>query len=420
MFSTVLSGLFLAFLGMCAFMFIMKKPYYSLAFYYFCNFARRFLVSKMQVRYQVSLQLAFIGFCVIATCIGNQKNRAYEIRTYGRRSISELQNGRLLVGAVVLIDSLIGIINGYSVFQIAVDVYKVAEIFLFYYFLRYTWKNTWEIEKCIRVVLVEMCLFGIVEVFTTERGGIATNIMMSFFPLIFAVGFYQKVRSYWIFVIMALVVLLSSKTRTYMLGTMVGILVVLLYAHGNNSKSIRTKGVMGLICLVIMGELYMTLIGNEYIESLINRILALGDGFEASGGYRIFEIGKAIEKFYEAPIWGKGYGYLEYVYIELMGWFEWGDFMHNAYVEILAKTGIVGSLLYGIGLLGFVNGQRRRIKQSRFYDNNKATGVLIGGLAGTCCWLLTYFAAPLSSYGYVFLPGMIGMLYYENYIAEGR
>lgn len=405
--------------GTVIFSFLTKKPYYSLAVYYFVNFCRSTFLGWIQVRYQILLQLFVIFFCMFASFVSDRKQN--QNRTIKRKiSVIEFENARLLVGIVLVFECTVGIIDGYSIFQIAVDAYKVLEIFVFYYFLRCTWRATWQIEKCIYIILGEMCIFGVIEAFTTERGSIAINIMMSFFPLVFAAGFYEKIKHYWLWIIMAIFVLLTSKTRTYMLGTIVGILIVLAHANGCNSKKIRTRGLFLLIFTVVLGEIYMTLFGNPYIDALFSRIMELGNGFEASGGYRIYEIDKAIEKFLESPLFGKGYGYLEYVYIELMGWFEWGDFMHNTYVEILAKTGLLGSFLYGIGLLSYLRNQRTYIRKSQYTDNNSATGMLIGGFAGTCCWLVTYFAAPLSSYGYVFLPGIVGLLYYNYYKIESK
>ena len=84
--------------------------------------------------------------------------------------------------------------------------------------------------------------------------------------------------------------------------------------------------------------------------------------------------------------------------------------MHNAYLEVLTKTGIVGVCVYGASLIGYTKRQYKEIRRSR-KGKGKEAGFLIGGLAGTFCWLFIYFAAPLSSYGYVFIPGIIGLLY---------
>ena len=85
--------------------------------------------------------------------------------------------------------------------------------------------------------------------------------------------------------------------------------------------------------------------------------------------------------------------------------------MHNSYVEILAKTGLFGACLYGGGLVAYLKAQSSLIKKNKQSKNMKATTYLIGGLAGTISCLLVYFAAPLSSFGYVFIPGMIGLIY---------
>ena len=85
--------------------------------------------------------------------------------------------------------------------------------------------------------------------------------------------------------------------------------------------------------------------------------------------------------------------------------------MHNTYVEVLAKTGVFGAMFYGCGVLGFLLTLRKMIKEHRKENNIKTVGHLAGGLAGTISWMFVYFAAPLSSYGYVFIPGIVGFLY---------
>ena len=127
----------------------------------------------------------------------------------------------------------------------------------------------------------------------------------------------------------------------------------------------------------------------------------------------------AIKKFAESPLIGKGYGYVEYLYIELMGYFNWGDFMHNTYIEILAKTGIFGTLVYGLSMVKYLSRQLKYFWRIGNQNKNCA-GILVGGFAGTLSWLFIFFAAPLSSYGVIFIPGIIGMLYTKLWEREWK
>ena len=208
---------------------------------------------------------------------------------------------------------------------------------------------------------------------------------------------------------MSILIVLISETRTYMIGFAIELVILGLLGSGYRKNKIIKGSFLASVFVIFVVGLYMTLSENTFLTSLLDRILALRGGIEGAGGYRIYEIQKALEKFAESPILGKGYGYMEYVYIKLMGWFEWGDFMHNSYVEVLLKTGIVGAMVYGACLIDYI---AKMINSIKYYQkDSQEQAFLIAGLAGTAGWLLIYNAAPLSSYGYIFIPGIIGMLY---------
>ncbi|MBQ3020186.1 MAG: O-antigen ligase family protein [Clostridia bacterium] len=395
------------FVGFFVFEFIRKKPYHAMSVYYAGMFIKRFVLPEARVRESVMVQLLLMAICFIMAFIGyNTKIKKSPSIT----NIACMKTGFFVVGVIVFLEALNGYFSYYAIFSIIVDIYKVAEIFLFYFMFVYIWRTTEEMEKAVDLLAIEMCIFGFVEMFTTERGGVGLNMLMSLAPIIFALGFYTHKKRFWTIIVCSLLIVLVSKTRTYLLGFILAILLIFFFANGKRKLKIAVTG----CCILAIGAsilaLYSRNVDGGMVHAIIERLTDLSSGFEEAGGYRIYEMETAWSKFLESIWIGKGYGYMEYVYIETQGYFWWGDFMHNAYLEILVKTGFLGLFLYGGGIIVYCKKQYQRVRCSRG-KRSKETGFLIGGLAGTFCWLFVYFAAPLSSYGYVFIPGIMGLLY---------
>lgn len=402
--------------GIMLFYTLMKKPYLGLPMYYLLLFFKRILLPDVQVRVTVMLQILIIGFCMFAAYMGYYLGYS---KKDNKINIPIMQNARVLIGIVVILESMLGVLNGYGIFQVAVDVYKVVEILIFYYFLRYTLRTTGNIEKAFNIIILEMCVFGVCEIFTTERGGVGFNIAMSFFPIFFAVGFYEKRKKYWLITLCVAWIAMASQTRTYMMGLILSILIIFWFARGTYAHKNRIIGVCLGIVLVFTIVVGAVILKIPVFADFINRILELNEGFGEAGGYRIYEIQMALNKFLENPLFGKGYGYVEYLYIKLMGWFNWGDFMHNTYIEILCKTGIFGVGIYGFGMLNYIRNQLKKVRfLNEHYSKGKITGYVIGGFAATLSWILVYFAAPLTTYGYIFVPGMFSLLFYYGFKKE--
>ncbi len=390
-----------------------RNSYYAINFYYLGTFLLRFVMHDVQVRYRVASSLFLIGFCLIA---------AFAVakgRKFNDYNAPCLRGVLMVILAVVPLEALWGCLNGYHFFQIAVDVYKVLEIVIFFIFIKSTWRNCREAEKSFNLLTLEMCLFGIVEIFTTQRGGTGLNMIMSIFPLYYAIGFTRRSRYFWWICIIAMSVVVLSQTRTYIIAMLLGLSFIGFMTKGELKKVTIHQtvliGITSFTAFLILGFLFQ----NDSVNVVINRFAELFDeGIKGAGGYRLYEMQQALNKFMESPIFGQGYGYIEYLYIELMGYFNWGDFMHNSYVEILCKTGIYGSIIYGIGIILYLKSLYRLKNEAEELDNEIPAAVLAGGIGGTFSWLVVYSAAPLSSYGYIFLPGIISIVYYSLYLRD--
>lgn len=400
--------------GISVLFFIGKKPYHAMFVYYAGMFAQKFFMPNARVREKVVVQIFLMVACFLMAFIGYTAKKDKKISV---SKIPCMEKGVLIAAFVVLVQLINGYFSNYAIFSMLVDVYKVIEIFIFYFLFTYIWRTTEELEKAIDLLSIEMCVFGVIEMFITERGGVGLNMIMSLAPIVFALGFYTRKKKFWFIIVCSLLIIIVSKTRTYLFGFVFAILLVFLFANGKRKVKITFASVVTLLIGYGVVSAYVKVTDSQVFRTIIQRFLELSEGFEEAGGYRIYEMEVAWSKFLESPIIGKGYGYLENLFIKKQGNVLWGDFMHNAYLEVLVKTGIFGFLTYGCGVVGYCLKQRKEMKRSKKYKN-KETGFLVGGFAGTACWLFVYFAAPLSSFGYVFIPGMIGLLFSKLYKKE--
>ena len=117
------------------FLYIGRKSYFAINFYYFGRFVLRFFMHDVQVRYQVVASILLISFCLLAAFFVVKNKKFYNY------NVPCLRNIIIVILAVVPIEVLWGFINGYQIFQIAVDVYKVLEIIIFFVLIKFTWHN---------------------------------------------------------------------------------------------------------------------------------------------------------------------------------------------------------------------------------------------------------------------------------------
>ena len=321
--------------------------------------------------------------------------------------------------AVVPVGTVWGLVNHHGVFQVLVDVYKVLEIVILFVFIRVTWRTRQQAEKALGALFVTMCLFGLVELFLTERGGVGLNLMMSLLPMVYTMRFHKRIPYYAPVMLLALAVLLLSKTRTYIFGMLVSLWMASVLGSGAYKKTMLQKNLIyGTLCVGAMFA-YGALQRDNAFSEVFRRFQELfRNGILQAGGYRMYEFRMALQKFLESPLIGKGLGYQEYVHIELMGNFLWGDFMHNAYMEILCKVGLYGSGIYAVGVVLYLRKQRGLLRLSMENGWEGLSSILAGGLSATFGWMVVYAAAPLSSYGSVFLPGIVSLTYSALYMRE--
>lgn len=370
-------------------LFGIKKCYYPA-----CFFVVKFLAARLidfdRTRNNVAFQLAVIFFVfVVVVCKNSGK-----LVIHGRK----IRRTFTFLLMFVSVNVVIGLLYGHNWFQVFIDAYKYIEIIVFFLLFELCWKDNGDLLRGLKSICYVMLGLGVLEIFLTSRGGVGLNLIMGFFPIIIFLAVYGYIGHYKIITALSLMIVFLCKTRTYMIAFMLGLILLLFLAPRDVRHKLTSSFlVIGIVAIITVGVFNIKL-----LSSIIGRFFELSAGFAESGGYRIDEYIVALRKFAKHPLIGNGFGYLEYTFINKMGWIYWGDFIHCVYIEILFKTGILG---FGT-LVAIVGNSISKIWHAmvRFKEkDNFMFAICCGGICSVVIWLLTYTFAPLTTYGSIFM-----------------
>lgn len=381
-----------------------RNCFYPAAFFVVKFMAGQF-IDFDRVRNQVAFQLLIIFFLIIIVAI----------KSSGIIVIKDQLLSRYfpLIGVFLLFNIAIGLLFGHYWFQTLIDSYKYLDILVYYMLFRACWVDNEDLFKGLNALCCVMLVLGVIELFLTERGGSGLNLIVSFFPMTFLLALNDYNKHYKLIFVISMLVVFMCQTRVYIVGFILGY-VMLLYLAPNDNR----KKAMNLTVILVSLSLVATfLIGFNLFSGTVSRFMELSEGFSESGGYRINEYRVAIDRFLDSPILGNGFGYLKNTYIEKMGYIDWGDFIHCVYIEILFKTGLLGMSCV---IVFFVSFFRRLIEEFKFLKTkrNSIFFVCCGGICSLISWMAIYTFDPLSSYGSVFVGVIVACIAISNYYDE--
>ncbi len=149
---------------------------------------------------------------------------------------------------------------------------------------------------------------------------------------------------------MAAAALIATFYRAFWIGTLVALFMLFFFLD----RSKRTLAILGLTGSLLLGALALWIFAGDLGEAIVSvigsRFLSSGRPLEdISFTNRLVESEAAIAAFLKSPILGHGFG-ASIQYFSLltkMTYESW--YIHNAYLFLLFKVGIVGTFLF----LGF-------------------------------------------------------------------
>ncbi len=383
-----------------------KTCYYPACFFIIKFFAAR-LINFDRTRNNVAFQLAIIALIFII--ISFKRSGKIIIRKNAFYKSCEF----ILVFVTFFV--IIGLIYGHQWFQVFIDAYKYIEILVYYLLFMLCWDNNKELLNGLKAICYTMLTLGILEIFLTSRGGIGLNLIMGFFPIILLLSIQGYIRHCKFIFVISIMVVVLCQTRTYIISFLFGLILLILLTPTN----VRDKVILYSISLGLIGIVAISLFGSNLLDATLSRFLQLAAGFEESGGYRIDEYKVALQKFLMHPLIGNGFGYLEYTFINKLGFVKWGDFIHCLYIEVLFKTGILGFTSIVFIVKKFVS--KIVNAMSKFKGTDKFMfAVCCGGVCSFATWALTYAFAPLTTYGSMFVGILTAGVAISNYWNEKK
>ena len=380
--------------------------YYPVLFFVI-KFLAGHIVDFDRVRNNVAFQLVAITFIVVIVLL----------RKRGKLKLKDLFFTRAipLLIAFLIFYSIIGFLNDHALFQIAVDCYKYLEIVVYYVLFRLTWTNNYDLYRGLKIFAPTMIIMGIIEIFITSRGGVGLNLIMCLFPMIIMLAVHGYIKGLYPILFFSVLILTMCQTRTYIIGFFLGVLLsMFLLPSSKRNKILNYTILLGFVGCLIVG-----LFGGGFLSQTLSRFAELSEGFAESGGYRIYDYMEALHQFTDSPLWGKGFGYLEFTYIEKMGWMYWGDFVHCLYLEILFKVGLFGVVVLIFDFGAFL---RKLVQEMQYFKqcNDFIFAICCGGIVSFASWAFVYTFAPLSTMGSMFMGVLISSIALSNYYNETK
>lgn len=386
--------------------FIAATPvYYYPAVFFLLKFAGSSILHFERVRYATAFQIAVMVVLIILAVVKDRRRLSLKDHCFLREAPYLL--------LFIMMYAALGLIRSNSVVQVLLDSYKYLEIFMFFVLMRVSFYNNSELFAGLKMMVILMLVLGIIEPFYRERGGVGLNMIMSLFPMAVFMAVKGYFKNYSLIIAISMFAVFVCQTRTYIVAFM----MAFLYMMTLLSSKERRRVIIFTVLMAFAALLVIVLMDNSIFEATLSRFLELSSGFKVSGGYRVYDYKEALNRFIDHPIIGWGLGYLKPTYIELMGWMNWGDFVHCLYLEILFKTGITGIIYLMFISIRFIS----RINRYRLYYKNRNTfmySMCAGSITAFAAWALTYTFAPLSTIGPMFLAPLIASTAISNDIRE--
>lgn len=199
--------------------------------------------------------------------------------------------------------------------------------------------------------------------------------------------FYKKKASYIVMVVLCVIYIILSQTRTAMIFTAIGVvLLTLIYFRHTKIKIKAIFDIIKILTIFFIILFVATALFQNYMDIYFERILSIGKAFDPGGDLsllaRTTEWSSMLSQlFLENPVTGGGIGR---TYTMDMWGEHLPDFVgsSNISVWLLAKTGLIGFLLFLNIYVVFFKVLNRTINKTRCtYSHAVLIGIFVSSIA---------------------------------------
>lgn len=196
--------------------------------------------------------------------------------------------------------------------------------------------------------------------------------------------------------------ILFTYTRAEWIACAIGVAIVVIFLpkldKARLARYLATIGVVFALVYVLFTGVIQQFLAQQFVGNVASRALTIftpdATLDTSSLQWRLFENGKAIDSIYQYPVFGVGLGN-SYRDITLLQWedrrfyFRKTRFVHNSYLYIAVKMGIIGLASFLVFCLAFLVVGWRAFKKMAEGDFKRMTIAVLASFAGLLLWANT-------------------------------
>ena len=291
--------------------------------------------------------VAIHGFILVSGGAGLVTRRALRFDPVAEPVARSYRAGLVLVCTTIAVGALYGLAAGNAVKDVAVAVYQLAVIPVYFLAAIYTLRSPRQRRHAFTLYVGVISALTALEVFTPGRHGGLLGVL-PIPALIVLSGRATGWRRAGLAVLAAGLsadVVLASYRGIWIAG---GIALVILLVRGGDDirRGLVATGVAGVAILII------AVFGIGLSGGLGGRIAVVGEALGRDAGYRVPEARVGLDVFASRPLLGAGLGQsTRHRYIQGFTVTDVGPVYHSFYIVLLANLGLIGScaVLWPIG-----------------------------------------------------------------------
>ena len=284
----------------------------------------------------------------------------------GRAEIdNSIDKWYLLLFISIVYGFIIGLLDAKSKSFAVSDMTYFLGLWLYFPF-KYHFKSE-QFQKAILAIFILICFFVLIRNFINyreiviqanveweiQKARVAMNEIIILSGAILSVlsfsHFKQKLIKVGSYILYAL--FLAGLVLTQSRGYWIGFVVALMAIYIVSDKHVRRHLLFGTLALIVFVTLTTFFFFNDIFSIIIKALEARWDSISTIGSAsrmgpslleRVYETQTIVHKLLHNPIAGYGMGVMYHRYYILFGTYRTMTFIHNGYLAIWFKTGIVG------------------------------------------------------------------------------
>lgn len=230
----------------------------------------------------------------------------------------------------------------------------------------------------------EQIITSIGDVYIRLGGELSAINKMARFAAIYVVVctyylFFEQKKWMLFFIVLGTIILAATQSRSGMLYVLFAVFSMII-SYNRMYGAVKRQNLNIIILLLILAGIAFFALNPELAHRIFRRVFLLFSylrdttSLEDYSAYSRVRIAKeGISTFFENPLFGHGIG----SGYAILGS---GEYYHNNFIQLLVETGIIGTVLYYVGLLRVYRENKNRIRKNK--NAVLATALMLAQITG--------------------------------------